>query len=162
MNPDFMNNVSFRPARAWDRERIIALVTNCLAEYGMQPDFESSEADLEDIENTYFQPGGHFEVVEDKRGNLLGTFGLLPLGDRTCKLRKMYLVPEVRGIGLGKHMLERAIAHAKRLGFEVMMLETASTMKKAIRLYTRSGFLPHRLKAASPRCDQVYFLDLKE
>lgn len=62
---------------------------------------------------------------------------------RLGKLRKIYLVPEVRSIGPGKHLLERARARAKDLGFEVVVLETASVMKKAIRLYTRLGFSPY-------------------
>lgn len=157
-----INEINVRLATNQDRERITALVFGILAEYGLQPDVESSESDLKDIEETYLKSGGIFELIEDKRGNLLGTIGLCPLDESTCKLRKMYLVPEARGRGLGRHMLERAIDHAKRLGFEIIILETVSVMKEAIRLYTRRGFQPIRQESVSPRCDQVYFLDLTQ
>jgi putative acetyltransferase len=101
-----------------------------------------------------------FEVLEDEAGNLLGTAAVCPLEDGACKLGKMYLVPEARGRGLGRLMLERAIAHARRLGFRTIILETVSVMEEAIRLYTRRGFRPLARAAASPRCGRMYFLDL--
>ncbi len=72
----------------------------------------------------------------------------------------MYLVPQVRGIGLGMHMLEHAIDFARQRGYKKMLIETVSVLKKAIRLYTRAGFEPVKQEAVSPRCDQVYSLDL--
>ena len=155
-----VNDFHIRLATNRDGERIRALVFAVLAEYGLQPDAETSESDLKDIEATYLKPGGVFELVEDERGNLAGTVGLCPLDENTCKLRKMYLIPEARGKGLGRRMLERAIEHARRLGFKTIILETVSVMKEAVRLYTRSGFRPKQQKAVSPRCDQTYFLDL--
>jgi putative acetyltransferase len=162
MSVQGIENINIRPATNQDRERVISLVSIILPEYGLRLDLESSEADLKDIEGTYLQSGGTFEVVEDKEGHLLGTFGLYPLGGETCKLRKMYLVPQVRGIGLGRYLLEHAIAAARKLGFRVIILETVSVMKEAIRLYTRMGFKPVKREAASPRCDRVYTLNLVE
>ncbi len=89
----------------------------------MPPEFSNSESDLLNIEATYLQSGGIFKILEDKENNLLGTFALLPINEDTCKLRKMYLAPQARGIGLGKQMLERAINEAKNLGFKAMIIE---------------------------------------
>jgi len=160
VNPRITEGVNIRPATNQDRDRIAALVFGILTEYGLQPDAESSESDLKDIEATYLKSGGVFELVEDRRGKLLGTVGLCPVDEDTCKLRKMYLIPEARGRGLGRRMLERAIDHATRLGFKTIVLETVSVMKEAIRLYTGCGFRPSQQAAVSPRCDQVYYLDL--
>ncbi len=160
MSSSSIGDILIRPAANRDGERVQTLVVSVLLEYGLQPDFESSEADLKDIESTYTNSGGMFALVEDKAGNLLGTFAVLRLDDETCKLRKMYLVPQVRGTGLGRHMLEHAIDFARRSGFKRMILETVSTMREAIRLYTRAGFEPIEQQAVSPRCDQVYSLNI--
>jgi putative acetyltransferase len=149
-----------RPATNADRERIFELIEPILAEFGLRPDRTSSDSDLNDIEGTYFASGGRFEVVEDNDGSLLGTYGVLPLDRHTCKLRKMYLVPRARGLGLGRRMLERAVAHARGLGCHTLILETVSVMEDAIRLYTRAGFRPLACEAQSPRCDRVYSLNL--
>lgn len=157
-----MQDVTIRSATNQDKKKIIALVKSILSEYELEFDIETSESDLQDIEATYTNSGGLFAVVEDKAGNLLGTFALLRLDDKTCKLRKMYLAQQVRGLGLGRLMLERAIEAARRLRFETIVLETVSVMIEAIRLYTRMGFKPIKQEVASPRCDQVYLLSLTE
>ncbi|MDP9311075.1 MAG: GNAT family N-acetyltransferase [Chloroflexota bacterium] len=152
-------DITIREATNSDRERVEALVIPILLEFRLQPDFTSSEADLKDIEATYL--GGMFKLVEDKNGNLVGTLAVLRLNDEVCKLRKMYLIPQARGKGVGRYMLEQAISIARDLGFKTMMLETVSTLQDAIRLYTRAGFQPVTQVAASPRCDHVYSLTLR-
>ena len=41
-----------------------------------------------------------------------GAYGLCPLNDMTCELRKMYFLAEIRGISLNSEVLERAVNHA--------------------------------------------------
>lgn len=155
-------DVIIRPATKQDTASIVALVKGILLEYQLEFDPETSEADLNDIDATYFKSGGAFNVVEDRHGKLLGTFGVLPVDQTTCKLRKMYLAPEARGIGLGRHMLAQAIADARRMNYQTMVLETVGVMREAIRLYTRAGFRPVERAALSPRCDLSYSLDLTQ
>lgn len=156
------SDVSIRAATNDDRERIEALVFGALAEHGLRPDPATTDADLKDIEAGYLARGGLFEVVEDEGGKMLGTCGLYPLGDETCELRKMYLLPEARGAGLGKRLLERALEHARRRGFKTVTLETASVLEDAIRLYTRFGFVPVEAAHLAARSDQAYALKLSE
>lgn len=155
-------DVHIRAATNADRERIAALVFGVLAEYGLRPDPETTDADLKDVEGGYSARGGLFEVVEDEGGNLLGTCGLYPLDAETCELRKMYLARQSRGLGLGKRLLERAVGHARGAGFKTIVLETASVLEEAIRLYTRFGFAPVESEHLAARCDQAYALRLSE
>lgn len=151
-----------RQATGHDRERVVALVAGILSEYGLPHDPASKDSDLNDIERNYIQSGGVFELIEDKEGNLLGTYGLYPLDKETCELRKMYFVPQIRGLGLGRQVLERAVGHARRLGFKAIVLETISVLKEAIRLYTRFGFVPIETRHVSARVDQAYILKLEQ
>ena len=153
-------DANVRSATNQDKDKIISLVTDILSEFALQPEFENSESDLIDIEATYFQNGGFFKVVEDRDNQLLGTFAVYPIDKKTCKLRKMYLVRQARGSGLGRQMLERAIDEARKSGFTTMILETMPVMKDAVRLYTRRGFKLIKKQPASPRCELVFALDL--
>ena len=78
-----------------------------------------------------------------------------------CELRKMYLLREYRGRGLGKRMLEDAIARAKQMGFREMVLETASELVEAIALYKSYGFVEYTPEHLCSRCDQGFKLELR-
>jgi putative acetyltransferase len=62
----------------------------------------------------------------------------LPPG--TCELAKMYLVPEVRGKGLGKRLINECLQFAKDQGFEKVYLETMPELRSALIVYEKTGF----------------------
>lgn len=150
-----------RRASNKDCEEVTRLVYGVLKEYGLEPDPGATDADLKDIEQSYFARGGMFFVLEDRDGSIIGAYGLYPLENRTCELRKMYLDKSHRGKGLGRFLLDSALAEARKLGFKRMTLETASVLKEAIALYKRYGFVVCEPEHMSARCDQTYFLELQ-
>ena len=150
-----------RLANNTDRENITRLVFDVLKEYDLKPDPSSTDKDLKDIESSYFKRGGTFLVLEAKDGSIVGAYGLYPMEEQTCELRKMYLQKAYRGKGLGKFLMEDALARARRLGFKKMVLETASVLKEAIALYKSYGFEEYTPGHLSSRCDQAYSLVLK-
>src|SRR5713226_9765428 len=81
-------DMDIRSATNKDKARIRALVFRVLAEHGWCGDSGNIDADLEDVETNYIQRGGLFEIIEDRRGNLMGTVGLYRLNAETCELRK--------------------------------------------------------------------------
>jgi putative acetyltransferase len=149
-----------RPATNADCRPVTELVYAVLGEYHLAPDPACTDADLKDIEQSYLERGGAFYVLEDRDGSVIGSYGLYPLQPGTCELRKMYLHRDYRGRGLGRRLLEDALANARRLGFARMTLETASVLKEAIRLYEGYGFTPYQPDHLSARCDQAYVLTL--
>ncbi|MDI6449935.1 GNAT family N-acetyltransferase [Sedimentisphaerales bacterium M17dextr] len=132
-----------------------------LDEYGLRPDPDGTDADLDDIERSYFARGGTFRILQEEDGSLVGAYGLYPLQNHTCELRKMYLRRTHRGRGLGRRLLEDALASARELGFTTVTLETASVLKEAIALYKRYGFVPCPSDHLATRCDQAYILVLQ-
>ena len=157
-----METPTLRPATNRDGEAVRALVFSVLHEYNLKPDPGGVDADMLDIEASYIGRGGSFHVLTDPDGAILGSVGLYPVDERTCELRKMYLVPSARGRGLGKRLLELALAESKRLGFKRIELETASVLEDAIRLYRKYGFQRSELGSACDRCNESYFLELFE
>lgn len=58
----------------------------------------------------------------------------------SCELKRLYLEPESRGLGVAKLLIDVAVAHARKLGYKEMLLDTLRTMTPARRLYERYGF----------------------
>lgn len=154
------SEIFVRPATNADSENIKNLVFGVLNEFGLTPEPDGTDADLNDIETNYFQSGGLFEILEDTDGKLLGTVGLFPLDDETVELRKMYFDKSLRGRGFGKKTLERMIEKSREMKFKRIYLETANVLKQAVGLYEKYGFEPTTEGIHSKRCDAAYFLDL--
>ncbi len=160
MLPRNLGHLRIRSATNDDRERVSELVFAVLAEYGLKADPETTDADLQDLEANYRQRGGFFEIIEDEEKNLLGSFGIYPIDKKTCELRKMYFIPRIRGLGLGKYVLERTIGRARELGFKQIVLETSSKLSAANHLYNEFGFRRVDSDHLASRADQAYKLDL--
>ena len=150
-----------RPANNTDCDNIANLVYGILREYNLKPDPAATDADIKDIESSYFGRGGMFFVLETEEGSIIGAYGLYPVEEKTCELRKMYLHKAHRGKGLGKFLLEDALSNTRQLGFKKMILETASVLKEAIALYKSYGFVEYNPQHMSSRCDQAYLLELR-
>lgn len=135
---------------------MLALVTAVLAEYGLRADLHGTDADLTQIERTYLASGGDFVVLTDSSGAVTGCCGLLPLGDATVDLRRMYLAQPLRGRGHGRRLLDWALARGRELGFRRISLETATVLKEAIALYSRHGFERDETRCQSCRCDLAF------
>lgn len=151
---------TLRRATNADCSAAYALVSAALVEFGLCPEPSGTDADLADFERHYFSRGGDFAVLVDETGRLVGTCGLLPLGDGAIELRKMYLSPAWRGRGQGRRLLEWAIQRSGAAGFRRLRLETAAVLKDAIALYERNGFRRDDAQLHTCRCDTAYVRDL--
>jgi putative acetyltransferase len=151
--------LNIRPATNSDSDAIKVVVFRVLKEYGLEPDPGKTDEDLESIDSYYWQNGGYFGVVEE--GNcIVATLGLYRVDEMTCELRKMYALPSQRGRGLGKKLMEFALKKAREMGYQRIILETATPLKEAIGLYKRFGFQEFEPEHMASRCDQAMELDL--
>ena len=149
-----------RPARNTDAEGVRRVLFGVLAEYELTADHAGVDADLDDLQGNYFARGGFFDVIEDDSGTIVGSVGLYPKENGVAELRKMYLLPDYRGRGLGRGMLNRVLEFAREHNFKRIELETSSRLTDAIALYQQNGFKPITDGHLSMRCDQSYYLDL--
>jgi putative acetyltransferase len=157
MNNPYAYNI--RKATNADGPAISDLVFCILRDYGLEPDPDATDADLKDIEGSYFRSGGSFYVFEND-GEIIGSAGLYPVSDDTAELRKMYLHARCRGRGIGKLLLDKLVADARQSGFSKVTLETASVLKEAIQLYKQYGFKEYNPGHLCSRCDQAYHLEI--
>lgn len=99
------------------------------------------------VEDRHFELTG--EQVSEGRGVFLvarigdepvGCGGLRRLDQATGEIKRMYVAPSARGVGVGRLLLVELERHAHRLGVRRLVLETGRFQAEAIRLYERAGF----------------------
>ena len=147
---------TLRAARNEDSTAVRDLVRSVLSEYGLTFDADNTDADLTDVQTNYHARGGVFLILESPDKQTVGCGGLYPVGPDAVELRKMYLLPEARGKGLGKKLLTQLLAEARRLGYKRVILETNSVLIEAISLYRSFGFRPVPRDHLASRCDQAW------
>ena len=128
------------------RDGFRSLVEDTLREFGFEPDPEM-DPDLEDPAGTY---AALWVVLSGEQ--VVGSVALRDLGDGALELKRMYLRPEQRGLGLGKKLLATAIDWAREHGARVVKLDTSERMETARALYDAHGFT--RVPGYAPRQGQ--------
>ena len=141
-----------RDYRQGDEKTAQQLLVAGLQPYGLAADLARTDADIIDIQGLYIEQGGVFRFLEGE-GIVLGMYGLYPLSEASCELRKMYLQPEHKGKGFGHLLMKDAMEQAAVAGFKEMVLETNSRLKEAIAMYRKYGFEPYAAPHLSERCD---------
>ena len=155
-----------RPIRPEDDAAVASIIRTVMPEFGACGDgFAINDPEVDWMSRAYAAPRhGYFVLVRD--GRVLGGAGVAPLagGDAgTCELRKMYFLPEARGLGAGTAMMARCLDAARAFGFRQCYLETLTGMDAAMRLYERSGF--RRIASSMGAtghggCNRFYLLEL--
>jgi len=151
---------TLRKAIAGEEARILDLVSNVLADYGLIVNPEKTDKDISDLDRYYFENNGWFAVIDDGV-RIIGSYGIFKISNRVCELRKMYLLPEFQGRGLGRSMMEDALKQARELGYVEMVLETNTLLDKAIQLYSKFGFEEYKPDHLSDRCNYAMRKEIK-
>lgn len=136
---------TLRPIMQQDNPALAALIRSVMPEFGASgPGFAINDPEVDAMAEAYAQPGAAYWVVE-REGRVVGGGGIAPLEGGpadTCELRKMYFLPELRGQGAGRALIERCLEFAQAAGYRQCYLETLSNMDRAKRLYAAAGFQP--------------------
>ena len=138
-----MAGTSIRPIEASDDAAMAAIIRAVMPEFGASGEgFAINDPEVDWMSRAYSQPR-HAYFVFERDNAVLGGAGIAPLaggGGGVCELRKMYFLPEARGLGAGAAMMARCLDAARDAGFAQCYLETLCGMDAAMRLYERSGF----------------------
>ena len=116
--------------------------------------------DMEDIQKHYFENGGEF-LVTTRDGEIIGTGAIRRLDGDACELKRLWLLTEYHGRGLGYRMLKELLTIAKERGYKRMQLETdAVAQSRAVEFYKRFGFQEIPVENASPGEDILMEMEL--
>jgi putative acetyltransferase len=96
--------------------------------------------DMDDVDLTYFDNDGIFLVMTDDN-QIIGTSAIHKLDSKTCELKRVWLLFEYHGKGLGYRMIQELLGFAREKGYDRIRLETdRDGQRRAYDLYRRLGF----------------------
>jgi ribosomal protein S18 acetylase RimI-like enzyme len=109
---------------------------------GIDLSFQGFEAELESLPGKYAPPIGELMLAYSPAGEALGCVAVRPLqGAAVCEMKRLYVRPAARGLGIGAALVAAIIRSAEELGYTQMKLDTLPSMPEAFALYKRCGFL---------------------
>ena len=117
-----------RPIQASDNTQIAQIIRTVSSEYGLATESGFAVADpiLDNLYAVYSQPHAQYWVIENDQGQLFGGGGLSVLQGEShiLEIQKMYFLPEIRGLGFAKKILEQAFEFSKQHAYKACYLET--------------------------------------
>ena len=135
--------ITIRNIEPGDNPFLSAIVKDTLAEFGANHPgtvyFDPTTDHLYEV----FRKEGSIYFVALMDGKIIGGGGIYPtegLQDDTCELVKMYLLPEARGLGLGRTLIRKCLEFAKQAGYKNVYLESMPELKQALKVYEKFGF----------------------
>jgi putative acetyltransferase len=94
---------------------------------------------LGDPEKMILQEGGHI-LMAYAGHQAVGCVALIPMANGVYELSKMAVSPELRGLGIGRKLLEHAVTQAKLMGAKSLYLASNAKLANAVHLYESIGF----------------------
>ncbi|MEM1308722.1 MAG: GNAT family N-acetyltransferase [Cyanobacteria bacterium P01_H01_bin.153] len=136
---------AIREIRSADNPQIAGIIRQVLAEFGANcSGFVWADPELDHLSQAYTAPNAIYYVVT-VADNVVGGGGIAPfpcIHKEVCELQKMYLLPSLRGQGVGKDLMQKLLATAVAYQYQGCYLETFHKMHAAMHLYQKFGFEP--------------------
>ena len=137
-----------------DLEIVRSLVTAYTTWLNVDLTFQNYAAEMAGLPGKYAAPAGRILLARSNSSEqMLGCVLLRPLGTiesygNCCEMKRLYVLPEGRGLGIGKELSKQAIEEAKKIGYEYILLDSLSRMTSALAVHEENGF---------KRCGAYYF-----
>jgi len=126
-----------------DNQQLAVIIRAALEEFGANHEgtvyYDESTDHLSELfkinKSVYF-----VAIVDHKVVGGGGVFPTAGLPSDTSELVKMYLLPEVRGQGIGGMIIKQCLESAKSAGFKKVYLESMPELAGALAIYEKFGF----------------------
>jgi GNAT superfamily N-acetyltransferase len=86
-------------------------------------------------------PSGRW-LVAYRDGHAIGCAGLKRLDERIAEIKRIYVVPEARGSGIGRALIAALEAGARDAGYDTVRLDTGAKQRASAELFASSGYEP--------------------
>lgn len=160
------NMLRIRPISPPDNPIIAKIVLRVMEDFDADPNTTiAGDPTLHHMYENYEEARAAYFIAMWS-GKVVGGCGIRQLEgtqDNVCELQRMFILPEVRGKGIGKALMEKCLSQASGFGYEQVYIETLSQMHEARQLYRSYGFIetPQRLgNTGHGGCDIKMLKDL--
>jgi len=109
-------------------------------EYGWTAEFEAMIAEIVAAFIRDFDPKRERCWIAERHGEIVGSVFLVKGGEKTGKLRLLYVEPSARGLGIGAALVDACVAEARRTGCTKLVLWTNDILVSARKIYEAAGF----------------------
>lgn len=132
-----------------DTPELVSIARALFREYaeaiGTDLEYQGFAAELASLPEPYAPPDGALFIAHVNQAPLnrevAGCVGLRWLGGGIGEMKRLYVRPAYRSVGLGKHMIDAVIQAARQAGHRELRLDTLASMTAAQALYRRLGFV---------------------
>lgn len=125
---------------------------------GIDLSYQGFEEELAGLPGKYAPPAGGLFLARRADGAVLGCVALRAFGDDgASEMKRLYVLPAARGLGVGAALVARVVAAAQDAGYREMLLDTLPTMTGAIKLYRAAGFEDVPAYYDTPIAETVFF-----
>ena len=107
-------------------------------------DFQGNEQDFASLPGKYSPPKGAI-LLAWHEGQVVGCVAMRPVDAAISEMKRLYVRPAGRGLGLGRDLAEAIVAAARDAGYAEMRLDVLPEFDRARALYGSLGF-----RAAEP------------
>lgn len=127
-----------------DTPEQISIARELFQEYaralGIDLEYQGFAAELAALPAPYVPPRGALFVAYVD-GEAAGCAALRPLGDEAAEMKRLYVRPDYRSLGLGHQLINAITAVARQATFHTLRLDTLPSMTSAQALYRKLGFI---------------------
>ena len=136
--------IIIEPARSpQDLESTAQLFAAYAESLGLDLSFQEFDTELASLPGKYAPPNGEILLAREHSGNAVGCVAVRPLyPPDCCEMKRLYILPAARGLGVGKKLLHGILDKAVSLGYKEIKLDTLPSMRQAVSLYESAGFVP--------------------
>ena len=103
--------------------------------------FQDFTSELTNLPGAYAALDGCILLATHEE-QIVGCAALRRWDETVCEMKRLYVKPELQGLGIGRSLAQAIILKARVLGYKRMRLDTLSSMHAANQLYTSLGFCP--------------------
>ncbi len=151
------DSVTIEPARsAQDLETAAQLFAAYVNSLGLDLSYQDFDTEIKSLPGKYSRPTGDILLARNSTGIAVGCVAVRPLSPRCCEMKRLYILPEGRGLGVGKRLLYEILDIAASLGYSEIKLDTLPFMSQAISLYKSAGFAPTTPYYKTPLTETVF------
>jgi putative acetyltransferase len=125
---------------------------------GMDLGFQKFKEELDSLPTMYGPPKGALLLAE-MDGEDAGCVALRDMGSGIAEMKRLYVAPDYRGLGIGRTLTEDFILIARSLGYTAIRLDTIPRLGVAYTIYQKFGFRKIRPYTFNPDPDAI-FLEL--
>jgi ribosomal protein S18 acetylase RimI-like enzyme len=124
-----------------DLAATVGLFRDYAASLDVDLSYQNFAAEMDAMPGKYVPPAGELLLARDFENKPVGCVGLRPIGPAgCCEMKRLYVSPGGRGVGLGRNLVDAVVGVAERIGYREMRLDTLPCMAGAQALYRRLGF----------------------